>query len=96
MLTLLFLIALACWCWLGSGPYFLRWPAIVLLVLLSSGHSAGSAVAAHLDVLAGPLLTLGIMLFGLWIIIRGALGWRHRPRRYYGPYYRRRWHDRPW
>ncbi|HPA16167.1 MAG TPA: hypothetical protein PLU30_00370 [Verrucomicrobiae bacterium] len=94
-MILLLLILLGCWCWFGAGPLCLRWPVIVLLVLLTSDHWASPAVAAQLDALAGPLLTLGIMFFGLWIIVRGAFGWP-RYRRYYDPYYRRRWHDRHW
>lgn len=74
----------------------LRWPMVVLVVLLTSGHWAGNVVGAYLDVLAQPLLTLLLMLLGLWIIIRGVVGHQREP--YQREHYRhgRDWHDRRW
>ena len=37
MLGLLLLIGLACWCWFSTGPLFLRWPLVVLIVLIILG-----------------------------------------------------------
>lgn len=91
MLSLVLIALLVCWCWFGMGPPFMRWPAVVLLLLLLSNNSIGRFVAEHAEALAGPLLTLLIMLGGLMLIFRGV-GWRPRPRYYrYG-----RWYDRHW
>lgn len=101
MLTLLFL-ALACWCWLGQGPYFLRWPAVVIVVILTSGHPLAGMAGEDFEQLVWPLLTLFFALLGLWIIIRGVFGpprprhYHHHPR--YGRYgrYGRRWRYDRW
>ena len=92
--ALLLLLGMAFWCWFSSGPYFLRWPLVVLIVLITSGHSLGGVVANVIAPLAGPILTLLIMFAGLMIMIRG-FGGRSR-RRYYGDDWRRggRYDDR--
>jgi hypothetical protein len=93
MLLLILIIALACWCWLGRGPRCCRWPLVVLLALLTSGHQAGAVVGSHLEMLAGSLLTLGLVLLGLWIMVRGVSG-RRQVREY--RHHRRDWHGRGW
>lgn len=89
MLLLILLISLACWCWFGAGPFFLRWPLVVLLVLLTSGHQMGAVVGSYLEVLAEPLLVFGIVLLGLWIMVRGIFGRRRADHNYHN---RRGWH----
>jgi hypothetical protein len=78
MLALLLIIALACWCWFGSGPVFLRWPAVIVLVLLTSGHTAGAAFGNYVDGLAGPILVLAIMAIGLSMMLRPHIRRRYR------------------
>jgi hypothetical protein len=91
MLGLLLCIALACCCWFGCGPRFLRWPLIVLIVLMTSGHQLGALMAAWIDALSEPILTLLIMLLGFVIMVRG-FGWRSRRRDYReGGWFRDRW-----
>jgi hypothetical protein len=77
MLTLLLIIALAAWCWFGSGPLFLRWPSVVVLVLLTSGHTEGAAIGGCLDKIAAPILVSVIMAIGLAMMLRA-----HMRRRY--------------
>lgn len=93
---LLILIALACWCWFGHGPRFPRWPLVVLIILITSGHWLGGIAAVYLGMFAGPLLTLFFVWLGLWLMVRG-LGWRPR-RRYHHDYHheRRGWHGARW
>ena len=96
-LGLLLLIGLACWCWFSSGPLFLRWPLVVLIILMTSGHWAGSIIGAYVNALAAPVLTLLIVFAGLMIMIRG-IGGRGRGRnnpdyRYNG---RRGWYGDRW
>jgi hypothetical protein len=92
MLGLILLIALACWCWIGFGPRFLRWPCIVVILLMTSGHQLGGMVAAYVEAFSEPALTLLIMFIGLMIILRG-FGWRSRRRDYYRDegWFRDRW-----
>ena len=79
MLSILLLLALSCWCWFGHGPYFLRWPALLVAVLLTSGHPVGGPLGLFLEAIAPAILTLVIALAGLLIILRGAFGgWRSR------------------
>lgn len=93
-LGLLLVIGLCCSCWLGWGPRFLRWPLVVVFVLMTSGHWAGSIVGAYVEVLAEPVLTLLIVMAGLLIMLRG-LGFK--PRRPYRPDYREGgWRDDRW
>lgn len=73
MLAILLFIALACWCWRGTGPYFLRWPLVVIVVALTSGHPVIAFFGEGFEALAGPLLTLLIMMLGLWIMLGGCL-----------------------
>ena len=96
-LGLLLVIGLACWCWFSSGPLFLRWPLVVLIVLMTSGHWLGGVVGAYVGALAGPILLLLIVFAGLMIMLRG-LGLRGRSRnnrdyRYNG---RRGWYGDRW
>jgi hypothetical protein len=77
-IALLLIIALAAWCWLGSGPLFLRWPSVVVLVLLTSGHTAGTAISGYLDKIAGPVLVLVIMAIGLSMMLRPHMRRRYR------------------
>lgn len=81
MLGIVLIIALACWSWFGNGPRFLRWPSIVVLLLMTSGHPIGGIVGAYVGAFAAPVLTLLIMLCGIMIILRGS-GWRPRRRDY--------------
>jgi len=81
-LGLLLLIGAAFWCWFRSGPLFLRWPLVVLIILMTSGHWLGGIVGAYVGTLAGPILVILIMFAGLMIMVRG-LGGRRR-----GPNYR--------
>lgn len=78
MLALLLIVGLAGWCWLGSGPLFLRWPSIVVMVLLTSGHNAGTAINGYLDKIAGPVLVLVIMAIGLSMMLRPHMRRRYR------------------
>ena len=83
MLSILLLLALSCWCWFGNGPWCLRWPALLLAVLLTSGHPLGGPVGQVLEALAPTILALIFAIAGLLIILRGAFGgWRSR-RGYY-------------
>jgi hypothetical protein len=93
MLLLILLIALACWCWLGTGPLLFRWPLVVLLVLLTSGHQMGAVVGSYLETFAEPILTLGIVFLGLWIMVRGFGGRRRTEHDYH---HRRGWHGHRW
>jgi len=95
MLGLLLLIGMAFWCWFSSGPLFLRWPLVVLIVLVTSGHWLGGIVTAYAAVFAGPILTLLIIFAGLMIMIRG-IGCRPRNRYYRDNRYRRGWYGDRW
>lgn len=81
MLGIVLIIALACWSLFGNGPRFLRWPSIIVLLLMTSGHPIGGIVGAYVGAFAAPVLTLLIMLCGIMIILRGS-GWRPRRRDY--------------
>lgn len=95
MLGLLLLIGMALWCWFSSGPLFLRWPLVVLIVLMTSGHWLGGIIGAYAGALAGPLLLFLIMIAGFMVMLRG-FGWRPR-RQYQADYrYRRGWHGNRW
>lgn len=74
LLGLLLVIGLACWCWLGRGPFFLRWPLVVVIVLMTSGHQFGGVIGSFVDALAPPVLTLVIVLAGIMIMLRGVRG----------------------
>ena len=76
--ALFLLFAGAFWCWIGSGPLCLRWPLIVLIVLMTSGHSLGALISCYLGALSGPILVLLITLAGIRIMI---FGFGRRPRR---------------
>jgi len=95
MLGLLLLIGMALWCWFSFGPLFLRWPLVVLIVLMTSGHRLGGVIGAYAGALAGPVLLFMIVIAGIMIIIRGFV-WR--PRRRFDDDYRygRGGHDRRW
>lgn len=84
ILTVLFLLV-ALWCWFGRGPYFLRWPAVVLIILFTSGHPLGGMLGGMLDGFAEPLLTLFFMILGFSFIVRGVFGRSHRRHRDFGP-----------
>lgn len=84
-MLLLLCIFLAIWCWLGRGPYFLRWPAILMVVLLTSGHPLISVVDSEFGGILGPLLSLFFAIFGLTIIFRGIFGGSRRRYNQYGP-----------
>ena len=98
MLSTFLCIAVACWCWFGNGPYFLRWPAVLMVVVLTSGHPLAAMLGPEMEQLAAPLLTLLFMIFGLSIILRGIFGrsWGRDPYRssYNGRYGRGVRHDR--
>ncbi|MEM6915003.1 MAG: hypothetical protein AAF491_00450 [Verrucomicrobiota bacterium] len=94
MIGFLCLIGLAVWCWLYEGPRFLRWPVIVLLVLMTSGHQLGESVAASADALAAILLPFLLLIVGLLVMLRG--GRRRRTRSPYHYRERRYRHDRWW
>ena len=81
MLSLLLVFGLACWCWFGRGPRFLRWPLVVIFLLIQSGNPIGNVVSAWIGALSGPLLQLLIVVIGIMIMFRG-LGWRSRRRDY--------------
>jgi hypothetical protein len=87
MIGFLMLLALAGWCWFGYGPRFLRWPVLVLLVLVTSRHALGESLAHSLDALAGSVLPILIVAIGIWVMTRGFLTESHRSQRY------RRWRD---
>lgn len=94
-LGLLLLIGMALWCWFSSGPLFLRWPLVVLIVLMTSGHWLGGIVGAYAGALAGPVLLFLIVIAGFMVVLRG-LGWRPR-RPYQADYrYRRGSHGNRW
>ena len=92
MLGFLLVVGLALWSWLGNGPRFLRWPLVIVFLLMTFGREYGGIASAQLDALAAPVLTLAIMVAGFLIILRG-FGWRPRRRRYR---YERRWYDDRW
>lgn len=94
MITFLLLIALACWCWFGYGPRFLRWPAVALLILLSSGHPLGGELSRALEPITLSLLPLAIIFVGIWIMIRGVFPRRPSERHRYDR--ERRWRDGRW
>lgn len=84
MLITLF-IALACWCWLGRGPYFLRWPSVILILVITSGHPLANVFGPGLEEIAAPLLPILIAIFGLFLIFRGIFGSSRRRHHDYGP-----------
>jgi hypothetical protein len=92
MLGFLLVVGLAFWSWLGNGPRFLRWPLVLVFLLMIYGREYGGLVSDHMDALAAPVLTLVIMIVGFLITLRG-FGWRPRQRRYR---YRGRWYDDRW
>lgn len=88
MMALLILVSVAIWSWLGRGPIFFRWPALVGLTLLTSGHPLGIALARVLDGMAEPLLALFFVFLGISIILKPIFGGsrrRYTPRRYDDP-----------
>ena len=103
MLTVLFILV-ALWCWFGRGPYFLRWPAVLLTILLTSGHPLGGILGGMFDGLAEPLLVLFFLILGFSMMLRGLFGQSHRRHRGFGHlphghhhhrnYRRRGWYDR--
>jgi hypothetical protein len=109
MITILFLLV-ALWCWFGRGPYLLRWPALLGVVALTSGHPLAALLGEDLEPLAQPLLALFFAILGLTIIFRavfgpsrgryhyddGPLGYWHHHHRRYGNRYGRRWHNDRW
>lgn len=82
MITILFLFV-AFWCWFGRGPYLLRWPALLGVVVLTSGHPLAAMLGEDLAPLAGPLLTLLFAILGLTIIFRALSGSSSRGYRYH-------------
>ena len=99
MLAIILFLALACWCWFGQGPYFLRWPAVVIVVALTSGHPLAQVLGKDFEQLIWPLLALFLALLGLWIIIRGVFcppgrRYHHHHHDHYGRYGRRWRYDR--
>lgn len=107
MLTVLFLF-IALWCWFGRGPYLLRWPALLGVVAMTSGHPLAAMLGKDLEPLAAPLLTLFFMILGLSIMLRGVFGpsrrrhhyhdgppgyWRGHHHRYGRYYGRRNWDE---
>jgi hypothetical protein len=100
MLSILLLLGVSCWCWFGNGPYFLRWPAVIMVVLLTSGHPLAAVFGPELEQLAAPLLALFFAVLGLAIILRGLFGFSGR--RYHHGYhdyhgrYGRRWRGDRW
>lgn len=86
------LLVLAFWCWFHQGPRFLRWPVLLVIVLISSGHPLGAEIHQWMLPFLGPLLLFGIMVAGFAVMLRGFFGSRH-----HGSYYdtrRGRFHDR--
>ena len=67
----------------------LRWPLMVLIVLVTSGHQLGSEVASGANTLAATLLPFLLVIAGIVIMLRG--GFRRRPR---PPYHYRERRDR--
>lgn len=92
MLGLVLMIGFACWCWIGRGPLVFRWPLIVLIVLMTSGHWLGEIIGAYVSAFAGPLLLFVIVMAGFMVMLRG-IGWR--PQRHYhrDNHHRRGWYD---
>lgn len=95
-LGLLLVIAFSVWCWLGRGPYFLRWPLLLLTVLMTSGHAVGGVINEFASAIASPVLTILLILFGISVMLRGL--WpRHRDRYYRDRHrYNRRRYDERW
>lgn len=102
MLPILIFGFIAIWCWFGTGPLFLRWPAVVVVVALTSGHPLASVFGEGSEELIWPLLNLLIALFGLWIVVRGVFGGPRRRCHYHHDRYHRygrygrRWRDDRW
>lgn len=95
MIGLLLLASLAIWCWIFEGPRMLRWPLVVLIVLITSGHQLGSEVASGANTLAATLLPFLLVIVGILVMLRG--GFRRHHRRPYDTYRERRYrHDRRW
>jgi len=73
----------------------LRWPLVVLIVLVTSGHQLGSEVASGANTLAASLLPFIFVIVGVLVMLRGGFG--RRGRRSYDTYRERRYrHDRRW
>jgi hypothetical protein len=86
-------VALAYWCWFKRGPFWLRWPSVVILILVTSGNSLGAVLGQMLSPFAGPALILLIIGIALFTMIGGfsrRSSWRRDSR------YDRRggWNDR--
>jgi len=99
MIGFLLLLALAGWCWFGYGPRFLRWPALVLLALVTSRHALGESLAHSLDALAGAALPIVIVAIGIWVMMRGFFSGSygsHRHRGWRNESTGRRWWDERW
>ena len=79
MTPLLLTVALSLWCWLGGGPALLRWPLVIFLILLTSGHPFGGLVSSGLEELAGPILLLLIVAVGFSMILRSFRTSRRNP-----------------
>ena len=78
MIALIASIALACWCWFGRGPCFLRWPALVLVVFFTSGHPLAGAFGPALENIGMALLPLLLVGLGIKVILFGFGSSRRR------------------
>jgi len=73
----------------------LRWPLVVLIVLVTSGHQLGAEVATGANTLAATLLPFLLVIVGILVMLRG--GFRRSHRRPYDTHRERRYrHDRWW
>ncbi len=77
-MTFALFLALAGWCWLAGGPAFLRWPALLLVVVVSSGHPVAAVIAEQGDPWAARLLPILLFLAALRLLLRQR---KSRPRR---------------
>jgi hypothetical protein len=82
MMITVFFFLIALWSWFGRGPYFLRWPAVLAVIVFTSGHPLAALLGKDLEPLAGPLLTLFFMILGLTIMLRALFGTSRRRRHY--------------
>lgn len=100
MISFILVLVIAFWSWFGYGPRLLRWPSVVVLILLTSGHPLGQNLAGVLDSTTVVLLPLAVALLGIWIMVRGLFprgARRHRPGWQRDDYERgRRWWDERW
>jgi hypothetical protein len=94
--AILVILAFTCWCWLGRGPWCLRWIALIALVLLSSGHPLGAQLGLLFDRYAVVLVPLFLVFLGLRIMLGGLFRRHHAhlPRGYSDR--ERRWHGHRW